>query len=145
MKIVVDSGNGVAGASRPRDLPRHRLRGDRAVQRGRRQLPQPPSGPEQAREPADLIAKLKETGADLGLAFDGDGDRLGIITREGNNIYPDRQMMLFAQDVLSRVPGAPILFDVKCTQRLAPAIARPAAADDVQDRPLADQGEDEAK
>ncbi|HEX7890406.1 MAG TPA: phosphomannomutase/phosphoglucomutase, partial [Ramlibacter sp.] len=79
-----------------------------------------PSKPENLR---DLIAKLKETGADLGLAFDGDGDRLGIITRTGNNIYPDRQMMLFARDVLSRVPGAPILYDVKCTQRLGPSIA----------------------
>src|SRR4029079_16655135 len=78
-----------------------------------------PSKPENLR---DLIAKLEETGADLGLAFDGDGDRLGIITRDGHNIYPDRQMMLFAQDVLSRVPGGTILFDVKCSQRLGPAI-----------------------
>ena len=68
------------------------------------------------------MVALKSSDADLGLAFDGDGDRLGIITREGNNIYPDRQMMLFAQDVLSRVPGGTILFDVKCSQRLAPAI-----------------------
>ena len=65
---------------------------------------------------------LKTTGAELGLAFDGDGDRLGIVTQDGNNIYPDRQMQLFAQDVLSRVPGGTILFDVKCSQRLAPAI-----------------------
>ena len=60
--------------------------------------------------------------AELGLAFDGDGDRLGIVTKDGQNIFPDRQMMLFAQDVLSRVPGGTILFDVKCSQRLAPAI-----------------------
>ena len=57
------------------------------------------------------------------MAFDGDGDRLGIVTKDGTNIYPDRQMVLFAQDVLSRVPGGTILFDVKCSQRLAPAIA----------------------
>jgi phosphomannomutase len=56
------------------------------------------------------------------LAFDGDGDRLGIVTQDGETIYPDRQMQLFAQDVLSRVPGGTILFDVKCSQRLAPAI-----------------------
>jgi phosphomannomutase len=56
------------------------------------------------------------------LAFDGDGDRLGIVTQDGHNIYPDRQMMLFARDVLSRVPGGTILFDVKCSQRLAPEI-----------------------
>ena len=60
-----------------------------------------PSKPENLK---DLMAALAETGADLGLAFDGDGDRLGVILRHGNNIYPDRQIMLFAQDVLSRVP-----------------------------------------
>ena len=59
---------------------------------------------------------------ELGLAFDGDGDRLGLITKDGQNIYPDRQMMLFAKDVLTRVPGGTIVFDVKCSQRLAPAI-----------------------
>jgi phosphomannomutase len=78
-----------------------------------------PSKPENLK---DLIAALKLHGAELGLAFDGDGDRLGLITSAGNNIFPDRQLMLFAQDVLSRVPGGTILFDVKCTQRLAPAI-----------------------
>jgi phosphomannomutase len=79
-----------------------------------------PSKPENLR---DLIAALAAGDAELGLAFDGDGDRLGIVTKDGTNIYPDRQMMLFAQDVLSRVPGGTILFDVKCSQRLAPAIA----------------------
>ena len=71
----------------------------------------------------DLIAALQAGDAELGLAFDGDGDRLGIVTKDGTNIYPDRQMMLFAQDVLSRVPGGTIVFDVKCSQRLAPAIS----------------------
>jgi phosphomannomutase len=80
-----------------------------------------PSKPENLN---DLIAELKRTGAELGLAFDGDGDRLGIVTNDGQTIYPDRQMQLFAQDVLSRVPGGTILFDVKCSQRLAPAIAQ---------------------
>ena len=123
LKVVVDSGNGVAGASAPAI---YRAIGCEVIELfsevdGNFPNHHPdPSKPENLR---DLIAKLKETGADIGLAFDGDGDRLGIITREGNNIYPDRQMMLFAQDVLSRVPGAPILFDVKCTQRLGPAIA----------------------
>jgi phosphomannomutase len=122
LKVVVDCGNGVAGASAPEI---YRAIGCEVIELfsevdGNFPNHHPdPSKPENLR---DLIAKLKETGADLGLAFDGDGDRLGIITREGNNIYPDRQMMLFAQDVLSRVPGGTILFDVKCTQRLAPAI-----------------------
>ena len=78
-----------------------------------------PSKPENLR---DLIAALKASDAELGLAFDGDGDRLGIVTKQGNNIYPDRQMVLFARDVLSRVPGGQIVYDVKCSQRLAPAI-----------------------
>lgn len=123
LKVVVDCGNGVAGASAPEI---YRAIGCEVIELfsevdGNFPNHHPdPSKPENLR---DLIAKLKETGADLGLAFDGDGDRLGIITRGGNNIYPDRQMMLFAQDVLSRVPGAPILFDVKCSQRLGPAIA----------------------
>jgi phosphomannomutase len=123
LKIVVDCGNGVAGASAPEI---YRAIGCEVIEifsevDGNFPNHHPdPSKPENLR---DLIAKLKETGADLGLAFDGDGDRLGIITKGGNNIFPDRQMMLFARDVLSRVPGAPILYDVKCTQRLGPAIA----------------------
>ena len=123
LKVVVDSGNGIAGASAPgifRAIGCEVIELHSEVDGNFPNHHPDPSKPENLR---DLIAKLKETGADLGLAFDGDGDRLGIITQGGNNIYPDRQMMLFAQDVLSRVPGAPILFDVKCTQRLAPAIA----------------------
>lgn len=122
MKIVVDSGNGVAGASAPAI---YRAIGCEVIELysevdGNFPNHHPdPSKPENLR---DLIARLQETGAELGLAFDGDGDRLGIITRSGGNIYPDRQLMLFARDVLSRNPGATILFDVKCTQRLAPAI-----------------------
>ena len=122
MKIVVDSGNGIAGASAPAIL---RAIGCEVIELfsevdGNFPNHHPdPSKPENLR---DLMAALRDTGAELGLAFDGDGDRLGIVTREGNNIYPDRQMMLFARDVLSRVPGGTILFDVKCSQRLAPAI-----------------------
>ncbi|MBS0301091.1 MAG: phosphomannomutase/phosphoglucomutase [Proteobacteria bacterium] len=123
MKIVVDSGNGIAGASAPAIF---RALGCEVVELfsevdGNFPNHHPdPSKPENLR---DVIAALKSSDAELGLAFDGDGDRLGIVTKDGQNIFPDRQMMLFAQDVLSRVPGAPILFDVKCTQRLAPAIA----------------------
>ncbi|MBC5765881.1 phosphomannomutase/phosphoglucomutase [Ramlibacter albus] len=122
LKIVVDCGNGVAGASAPGIFRAIGCEVTELFSEVDGNFPNhhpDPSKPENLR---DLIAKLKETGADLGLAFDGDGDRLGIITRGGNNIYPDRQMMLFARDVLSRVPGGTILFDVKCTQRLAPTI-----------------------
>jgi phosphomannomutase/phosphoglucomutase len=66
----------------------------------------------------DLIHAVRQTGADLGVAFDGDGDRLGVVTREGEIIYPDRLLMLFARDVLSRQPGATIIYDVKCTGHL---------------------------
>ena len=122
LKIVVDSGNGIAGATAPDIL---RAIGCEVIELfsevdGNFPNHHPdPSKPENLR---DLIAALKDSDAELGLAFDGDGDRLGIVTKDGNNIYPDRQMMLFARDVLSRVPGGTILFDVKCSQRLAPAI-----------------------
>ncbi len=122
IKIVVDSGNGVAGASAPDIL---RSIGCEVIELfsevdGNFPNHHPdPSKPENLR---DLIHALQTSDAELGLAFDGDGDRLGIVTRDGSNIYPDRQMILFAQDVLSRVPGSTILFDVKCSQRLAPAI-----------------------
>ena len=122
MKIVIDSGNGVAGASAP-DI--FRALGCEVTELfsevdGNFPNHHPdPSKPENLR---DLINALKTTGAELGLAFDGDGDRLGIVTQDGQNIYPDRQMMLFARDVLSRVPGGTIVFDVKCSQRLAPEI-----------------------
>ncbi len=122
MKLVIDSGNGIAGASAPALF---RALGCEVIELfsevdGHFPNHHPdPSKPENLR---DLIAALHSSDAELGLAFDGDGDRLGIVTQDGQTIYPDRQMMLFARDVLSRVPGAPILFDVKCSQRLAPAI-----------------------
>jgi len=80
-----------------------------------------PSKPENL---ADLIRTVQETDAELGLAFDGDGDRLGVVTKDGQIIYPDRQLMLFAIDVLKRNKGASIIYDVKCTQRLAPVISK---------------------
>ena len=122
MKVVVDCGNGVAGASAPAVL---RAIGCQVVELftevdGRFPNHHPdPSKPENLR---DVIAALAATDAELGLAFDGDGDRLGIVTKDGQTIFPDRQMMLFAQDVLARVPGGTVVFDVKCSQRLAPAI-----------------------
>lgn len=122
MKIVVDSGNGIPGASAPGVL---RALGCEVIELysevdGDFPNHHPdPSKPENLR---DLIAAVKEHGAELGLAFDGDGDRLGVVTVEGNNIYPDRQLMLLATDVLKRNKGATVIFDVKCTQRLGPAI-----------------------
>jgi phosphomannomutase len=122
MKIVVDSGNGIAGASAPGIF---RALGCEVIELFSEvdgEFPNHHPDPSKPENLQDLMQALKTTGAELGLAFDGDGDRLGIVTQDGNNIYPDRQMQLFAEDVLQRVPGGTILFDVKCSQRLAPAI-----------------------
>jgi phosphomannomutase/phosphoglucomutase len=80
-----------------------------------------PSHPENLR---DLARTLATTDCELGLAFDGDGDRLGVVTKDGRIVYADRQLMLFAADVLARKPGAQIIYDVKCTRNLAPWIER---------------------
>jgi phosphomannomutase len=122
LKIVVDCGNGIAGASAPAILRAIGCEVSELFSEVDGNFPNhhpDPSKPENLR---DLMAALQAGDAELGLAFDGDGDRLGIVTKEGNTIYPDRQMMLFSQDVLQRVPGGTIVFDVKCSQQLAPAI-----------------------
>ena len=141
MKVVVDCGNGIAGATAPaifRALGCDVIELFSEVDGNFPNHHPDPSKPENLK---DVIQALKTTGAELGLAFDGDGDRLGIVTKEGETIYPDRQMTLFAQDVLSRVPGGAIVFDVKCSQRLAPAIR--AAGGQVQNRPFTHQSQDE--
>ena len=122
MKIVVDSGNGIAGATAPGIF---RALGCEVIDLFSEvdgTFPNHHPDPSKPENLQDLIQALNTTGAELGLAFDGDGDRLGIVTQDGETIYPDRQMILFAQDVLSRVPGGAIVFDVKCSQRLAPTI-----------------------
>jgi phosphomannomutase len=122
LKVVVDCGNGVAGASAPAILRAIGCEVTELFSEVDGNFPNhhpDPSKPENLR---DLIAALAAGDAELGLAFDGDGDRLGIVTKQGNTIYPDRQIILFARDVLSRVPGGTIVFDVKCSQRVAPAI-----------------------
>ncbi len=124
MKIAIDCGNGVAGAFAP-ELYR-RLGCDVAelycAVDGHFPNHHPdPSRPENLQ---DLVALLAGGGHELGLAFDGDGDRLGVVTRDGHIIYPDRQLMLFAADVLSRAPGATIIYDVKSTRHLKPWILR---------------------
>ena len=123
MKIVLDCGNGVPGATSPAIF---RAIGCEVVELYTEvdgNFPNHHPDPSRPENLEDLIAAVQESGAELGLALDGDGDRLGVVTRSGKMIFPDRQLMLLAQDVLTRVPGAPIVFDVKCTQRLAPAIA----------------------
>ncbi len=118
MKIIVDCGNGVAGAFAPmlfRDMGCEVEEMFCIVDGSFPNHHPDPSVPENLR---DLIARLKTSDAEIGFAFDGDGDRLGVVTKDGRIIFPDRQLMLFAQDVLSRNPGAEIIFDVKSTRNL---------------------------
>ena len=122
MKIVVDSGNGIAGASAPAIFRALGCEVTELFSEVDGNFPNHHPDPSKPENLKDLIAALATGDAELGLAFDGDGDRLGIVTKDGQNIFPDRQMMRFAQDVLSRVPGGTIVYDVKCSQRLAPAI-----------------------
>jgi len=122
MKIVVDSGNGIPGASAPGILRALGCDVTELYSEVDGDFPNHHPDPSKPENLADLIRTVKETDAELGLAFDGDGDRLGVVTKDGNIIYPDRQLMLFAIDVLQRNKGATIIYDVKCTQRLAPVI-----------------------
>ena len=118
MKIVVDSGNGIPGATSPDIL---RALGCEVVELYSEvdgNFPNHHPDPSKPENLAELIKTVRTTGAELGLAFDGDGDRLGLVTKGGNILYPDRQLMLLARDVLSRNPGGTVIFDVKCSQRL---------------------------
>jgi len=122
MKIVVDCGNGVAGSVAP-DL--YRRLGCEVIELfcdvdGT--FPNHHPDPTQPKNLEDVIRTLASSDAELGLAFDGDGDRLGVVTKDGGIIYADRQLMLFAADVLARQPGAEIIYDVKSTRNLAPWI-----------------------
>lgn len=118
LKVVIDCGNGVAGVIAPElfealgceviplycdvdgNFPNHHP---------------DPGNPDNLQ---DIVAKIAETGADLGLAFDGDGDRVGLVTNQGRIIFPDRLLMLLAKDIVTRNPGCDVIYDVKCTRRL---------------------------
>ena len=122
LKIVIDSGNGVAGALAPKLF---RTLGCEVVELysevdGR--FPNHHPDPSQPGNLRDLIEMVQSANADVGFAFDGDGDRLGVVSPDGNIIWPDRLMMLFAADVLSRNPSAQIIFDIKCSNNLTQAI-----------------------
>jgi phosphomannomutase/phosphoglucomutase len=122
LKVVVDCGNGVPGLVVP-DLFRalgcevHELFCEVDGN-----FPNHHPDPSQPENLQDLIAKVKEVKADIGLAFDGDGDRLGVVTSQGEIIWPDRLLMLFAKAILAHNPGAKIIYDVKCTNNLAKMI-----------------------
>jgi phosphomannomutase / phosphoglucomutase len=122
--IIVDCGNGVAGSIAPELYRRLGCRVTELYCDVDGTFPNHHPDPTQPENLRDLIARLAASDAELGLAFDGDGDRLGVVTRNGRIIYADRQLMLFAADVLGRVPGGQIIYDVKSTRNLAPWIRR---------------------
>uniref|UniRef100_Q47AV2 Phosphomannomutase n=1 Tax=Dechloromonas aromatica (strain RCB) TaxID=159087 RepID=Q47AV2_DECAR len=122
MKIVMDCGNGVAGVIAPELFKRLGCEIVPLFCEVDGNFPNHHPDPSKPENLADVIKALKETDAEIGIAFDGDGDRLGVVTKDGEIIFPDRQLMLFAADVLSRVPGGQIIYDVKCTRLLAPWI-----------------------
>jgi len=124
LKVVLDCGNGIGGDVGPQVLeeigceviPLHcEIDGS---------FPNHHPDPSVPENLLDLIESVKAADADIGIAFDGDADRLGVVTKQGEIIYPDRVLMLFAKDVLTRQPGASIIFDVKCTGHLPKEIVK---------------------
>lgn len=118
LKVVIDAGNGIAGAVAPQVLEGIGCDVIPLYCDVDGSFPNHHPDPSDPHNLEDLIFAVKQTGADLGIAFDGDGDRLGVVTRDGEIIFPDRTLMLFARDVLSRQPGATVIYDVKCTGHL---------------------------
>lgn len=124
LSIAVDCGNGIAGAYAPELYRRLGCEVSELFCEVDGHFPNHHPDPSQPANLEDLKRRLGRGDCDLGLAFDGDGDRLGVVTAAGHVIYPDRQLMLFAADVLERVPGATIIYDVKSTRHLKPWIIR---------------------
>ncbi|WP_404298999.1 phosphomannomutase/phosphoglucomutase [Halomonas sp.] len=122
LKAVVDCGNGVAGELGPQLIETLGAEMIPLFAEIDGTFPNHHPDPGKPENLVDLIRTVQETGADIGLAFDGDGDRLGVITPSGRMIYPDHLMMAFAEDMLERNPGAKVIFDVKCTGNLARVI-----------------------
>ncbi|MFL9990432.1 phosphomannomutase/phosphoglucomutase [Paraburkholderia sediminicola] len=119
IKIVVDTGNGVAGGLAPKLFKKLGCELVELFTEIDGNFPNHHPDPAHPENLQDVIRALKESDAEIGFAFDGDGDRLGVVTKDGQIIYPDRQLMLFAEEVLSRNKGAQIIYDVKCTRNLA--------------------------
>ena len=123
VKISYDCGNGVAGAAAPQLFKALGCEGEALFTEVDGNFPNHHPDPAKLENLEDLIKSVKDSNAEVGLAFDGDGDRVGVVDNKGNVIWPDRQMVLFAQDVLSRNPGARIIYDVKCSKVLPDAIS----------------------
>ena len=124
LKAVVDCGNGVAGELGPELIRRLGVDTVPLFDEIDGNFPNHHPDPGKPENLQDLIKTMQETGADIGLAFDGDGDRLGVVTPKGEILYPDRLMMALSEDLIERVPGARIIFDVKCTGNLATVIEK---------------------
>lgn len=124
MRIAIDCGNGVAGSIAPALFKSLGCEVVELYCEVDGQFPNHHPDPAELHNLQDLIRAVREQNCEVGLAFDGDGDRLGVVTRDGQIIWPDRQMILFARDILSRLPGSQILFDVKCSRQLPVAIAQ---------------------
>ncbi|OGA65130.1 MAG: phosphoglucomutase [Betaproteobacteria bacterium RIFCSPLOWO2_12_FULL_65_14] len=122
--IAIDCGNGVAGMLAPRLYRRLGCKVTELYCEVDGNFPNHHPDPAQPENLRELVRTLATSSCELGLAFDGDGDRLGVVTKDGEVIFPDRQLMLLAKDVLSRNPGAEIIYDVKSTRLLAPWIER---------------------
>ena len=123
LSAVVDCGNGVAGELGPQLIQRLGVTTTPLFDEIDGRFPNHHPDPGKPENLQDLIHHVQQSGADIGLAFDGDGDRLGVVTPRGRMIYPDHLLMLFATDMLSRNPGAKVVFDIKCTGNLARVIS----------------------
>src|SRR5438874_2462243 len=122
LKVAVDCGNGVAGAFAPALFRRLGCTVTELFCEVDGNFPNHHPDPSQPKNLQDVIRCLASTDNEIGFAFDGDGDRLGVVTKAGHIIYPDRQLMLFAADMLTRNPGAMVIYDVKSTRNLKPWI-----------------------
>ena len=124
LRVAIDAGNGVAGELGPELIRRLGCEVTELFCEIDGSFPNHHPDPADPHNLQDLIRAVAEKDLDLGLAFDGDGDRLGVVTRKGEVIWPDRQLMLYAQDVLKARPGSEIIFDVKCSRLLGRFIAQ---------------------
>ena len=131
MSIAYDCGNGVAGAAAPQLFDALGCKSDSLFTEVDGNFPNHHPDPAKLENLEDLISLVKDKGHELGLAFDGDGDRVGVVDDQGNVIWPDRQMVLFARDVLERNPGARIIYDVKCSKVLPAAISAAGGVPDM--------------
>jgi phosphomannomutase/phosphoglucomutase len=122
LKVAIDAGNGVAGAIAPRLFRALGCEVTELFCEVDGTFPNHHPDPAEPENLHDLIECLRTTDNELGLAFDGDGDRLGVVIKSGEIIWPDRQLILFARDVLTRVPGGTIIYDVKCSRHVGLAV-----------------------